>query len=168
MPLASDSRIKIAYEVEAEEEETTSPLARILISAKGDSDRGHKRRANEDSLLSVPERSLFAVADGMGGYHGGAVASALAVETVRQAFEREKFVGDLRSDKPVPRRAHELASAVLQANGPYFKPHGVTPSCRKWAPRSSPRASRPTSNASTSPTSATAAATACAAASCAS
>lgn len=121
VPLASDSRIKIAYEVEAQEEETTSPLARILISAKGDSDRGHKRRANEDSLLSVPERSLFAVADGMGGYHGGAVASSLAVETLRQSFERERFLGDLRSDKPVPRRAHELASAVLQANWAVFQ-----------------------------------------------
>jgi serine/threonine protein phosphatase PrpC len=121
VPLPSDSRIKIAYEQEAEEEETTSPLARILISARGDSDRGHKRRANEDSLLAMPERSLFAVADGMGGYHGGAVASSLAVETVRQSFERERFVGELQSDKPVPRRAKELASAVLQANWAVFQ-----------------------------------------------
>jgi len=126
--LASDSRVKVAYEQEAEEDETTSPLARILISAKGDSDRGHKRRANEDSLLFVPERSLFAVADGMGGYRGGLVASTLAVETLRQAFERENFVGELRSDSPIPRRGHELASGVLQANWAVFQAARADPS----------------------------------------
>jgi protein phosphatase len=111
----------VAYEDEAEEEETTSPLARILISARGDSDRGQKRRANEDSLLFVPERSLFGVADGMGGYRGGQIASSLAVETLRQSFERHRFIGDLRSDKPIPRRGRELASAVLQANWAVFQ-----------------------------------------------
>lgn len=127
-PVASDSRVKVAYELEAEEEEGTSPLARILISARGDSDRGHKRRANEDSMLFVPERSLFAVADGMGGYRGGAVASSLAVETLRQAFEREQFLGQLRSDKPIPRRGHELASGVLQANWAVFQAARADPS----------------------------------------
>jgi protein phosphatase len=127
-PLPSDSRVKVAYELEAEEDETTSPLARILISAKGDSDRGQKRRANEDSLLFVPERSLFAVADGMGGYRGGLVASSLAVETLRQSFEREQFLGQLRSDKPIPRRGHELASGVLQANWAVFRAARADPS----------------------------------------
>jgi serine/threonine protein phosphatase PrpC len=127
-PAASDSRVKVAYEHEAEEDEITSPLARILISAKGDSDRGHKRRANEDSLLFLPERSLFAVADGMGGYRGGAIASSLAVETLRQAFERESFVGQLRSEQAIPRRGHELASGVLQANWAVFKAARADPS----------------------------------------
>jgi len=120
-PVASDSRVKVAYELEAEEDETTSPLARILISAKGDSDRGRKRSANEDSLLFMPERSLFAVADGMGGYRGGAIASSLAVEALRQSFEQEQFIAELRSDKPLPRRGHELASGVLQANMSVFQ-----------------------------------------------
>jgi len=116
----SDSRIVISYEEEAEEEELTSPFARILVSARGDSDRGQKRRANEDSMLFLPERSLFAVADGMGGYAGGQVASSLAVETVRHAFEQESFVGDLRAEKPIPRRGRELACAMLQANWSVF------------------------------------------------
>lgn len=127
-PAASDSRVKVAYELEAEEDEITSPLARILISAKGDSDRGQKRRANEDSLLFMPERSLFAVADGMGGYRGGAIASTLAVETLRESFERERFLGELRSDKSIPKRGRELASGVLQANWAVFQAAKADPS----------------------------------------
>jgi protein phosphatase len=120
------SRIVLAYEDEAEEE-TTSPLARILVSARGDSDRGRTRPANDDSLLIMSECSLFAVADGMGGYAGGQVASSLAVETLRQAFERGSFVGELRADKPIPRRAQELASSILQSNWAVCDARRATP-----------------------------------------
>jgi serine/threonine protein phosphatase PrpC len=115
-PPRSESRVKICYEDEAEEDETTSPLARILITARADSDAGRTRTANEDSLLFFPERSLFAVADGMGGYEGGRVASALAVETLRQAFETESYGDLLSAERPIPRRGHELARAILRSN----------------------------------------------------
>lgn len=112
----SSSRVKVCFEDEADEDETTSPLARILLTARADSDCGKTRRENEDSLLFFPERSLFAVADGVGGYHGGRVASSLAVETLRQAFETESYGGRLDTERPIPRRGHELASAILQTN----------------------------------------------------
>lgn len=40
------------------------------------------REDNQDAAISLPELGLFAVADGMGGYAGGGVASRLALETM--------------------------------------------------------------------------------------
>ena len=39
-----------------------------------------RRSNNEDAYLAAPELGLFAVADGMGGYEGGEVASKVTVE----------------------------------------------------------------------------------------
>lgn len=143
----SDSRVTVFYEEDAEEEETTSPLAHILLSAKGDTDRGRTRPANDDSLLIMPECSLFAVADGMGGYAGGQVASSLAVETLRQVFERKSFVGELRADKPIPGRGRELASSMLQSNWAVCNARRATPALSKMgttlvAARFSPKKQR--------------------------
>jgi serine/threonine protein phosphatase PrpC len=110
------SRVELSFEEEAEVEEVTSPNVRILISAAGDSDKGRKRARNEDSLLVLPERSLFAVADGMGGHAGGEVASALAVDVLRDAFERNVFEARTESPVELPRRGRELACAIQMAN----------------------------------------------------
>ncbi|HET7538903.1 MAG TPA: protein phosphatase 2C domain-containing protein [Polyangiaceae bacterium] len=110
------SRIELSYEEDAEAEEVTSASARILLYAAGDSDQGRVRKRNEDSLLVMPERSLFAVADGMGGHRGGAVASSLAIDALQDAFDREAFEGRVQANGNVPRRARELAAAVHMTN----------------------------------------------------
>lgn len=110
------SRIDLSFQEGAEAEEVTEASARILLYAGGDSDRGRVRPRNEDCLLLMPERSLFAVADGMGGHRGGEVASTLAIDTLRDAFSRSAFEGQVRADGEVPRRAHELAAAVQMTN----------------------------------------------------
>ncbi len=117
-PPASDaaSKIEMIYEDEADVDEITSPIARILVHASGQSDGGKVRRRNEDSFLVLPERSLFAVADGMGGHAGGDVASKLAVETLRRAFDKSTFDGRTESATSVPRRGREIACAVQMAN----------------------------------------------------
>jgi serine/threonine protein phosphatase PrpC len=49
-----------------------------------------RRKNNEDRLCVLPELGLFAVADGMGGYEGGEVASALTIEQLSDFVQRNR------------------------------------------------------------------------------
>jgi len=140
---AETPSVKVIYEDEAEQEEVTLPHARILISAHAGSDPGRHRPRNEDSLLVIPERSLFVVADGMGGYEGGEVASSLAVETMRRAFETNTFEGNATADSSIPRRGREMACAIQMANqavlrcakdSPHLRNMGTTVIAARFSP----------------------------------
>lgn len=47
-----------------------------------------RRSNNEDAICARPDLGLFVVADGLGGYDGGEVASTLAVETIAELVRR--------------------------------------------------------------------------------
>jgi serine/threonine protein phosphatase PrpC len=49
-----------------------------------------RRKNNDDNLCVRPELGLFAVADGMGGYEGGEVASHLAIDELTEFVARNK------------------------------------------------------------------------------
>lgn len=74
----------------------------------GLSDKGLKREGNQDSFLIDDRLGLFIVADGVGGHFGGEVASALAVETVREVVSHPK-ASEFRP-KEVLAQAYEEAS----------------------------------------------------------
>ncbi|MCP3869687.1 MAG: serine/threonine-protein phosphatase [Gammaproteobacteria bacterium] len=72
-------------------------------------DKGLLRDNNEDALASFPEHGLVVLADGMGGYASGEVASHLAVETVGTMLLLDSRGATLRA-------AVEAANtAILQA-----------------------------------------------------
>lgn len=50
-------------------------------------DKGLVRDNNEDCYLSLPDKGIWLIADGMGGHEAGEVASAIVVDTVKQNAE---------------------------------------------------------------------------------
>ncbi|HEU4834437.1 MAG TPA: PP2C family serine/threonine-protein phosphatase [Pyrinomonadaceae bacterium] len=61
------------------------------------SDRGlnERRPLNEDAFLHDPTRSIFAVADGVGGAEAGEVASQTAIEVLDEAFRHQTNDADI-------------------------------------------------------------------------
>jgi len=121
--LPTDAPAKpIVVDDDAADDEPTRASPFILVSAAGQTDKGQKRKNNEDSYLVLDEHGLFVVADGMGGYAGGEVASALTVEMIEKAFKKQKFEGPPYDN--VPRRGSELARSIQMANkAVYDKAH---------------------------------------------
>jgi PPM family protein phosphatase len=76
---------------------------RVLVGAS--TDVGRVRERNEDGFLTL--EPLFAVADGMGGHRGGAVASRVALEVLGE-MEGDSMSGDGVADG--------LADMVTRAN----------------------------------------------------
>jgi len=60
----------------------TTVRRKILWRTAAETNVGMVRKVNEDSMLSKPEIGLWAVADGMGGYERGDVASKMIVQNL--------------------------------------------------------------------------------------
>lgn len=82
-------------------------------------DTGRVRDHNEDAIATNSEAGLLVLADGMGGYNAGEVASGIAVKTVygllSDAAMREKR-GEIESTSGFMRQSIALRDGVRRAN----------------------------------------------------
>jgi len=97
-----------------DDDEPTGPVPLILVSAVGRTDQGRRRKHNEDAFALAEDHGVFAIADGMGGYAAGEVASKMAIDTITNAYANQDFGGTPIAG--LPRRGDELVRAIQTAN----------------------------------------------------
>jgi PPM family protein phosphatase len=85
-----------------------TPDLRFDFACAARTDRGRVRPRNEDAFLCVPERGLFAVADGMGGHRGGDVASRTAIAALEHGLAGDPQAPDRALYEAVARAQHEI------------------------------------------------------------
>jgi protein phosphatase len=102
------------------------------LKCLGETDTGRVREHNEDTIALDADIGLLVLADGMGGYNAGEVASGIAVKTimnlVRESVERE----DLAATDPtsgLSRRSIVLRDAIQRANKIIFQTAKTQPQC---------------------------------------
>ena len=92
---------------------------RNRVQAVGLTDTGKVREHNEDSISWDGDIGLFVLADGMGGYNAGEVASGIAVKTivnlVQEAFAGQELEG-LEKTTGLHRPSIILRDAIARAN----------------------------------------------------
>ena len=95
----------------------------LLLRASSASDAGVGRTHNEDALLCRPDLGLFCVADGMGGFNAGEVASHVVIDTL------EKRLSD--ASVKLDRKSYEslVLSAVNEANAAVLRTSARRPEC---------------------------------------
>jgi len=89
------------------------------LTLVGQTDTGRVREHNEDTIATDPDVGLLVLADGMGGYNAGEVASGIAVKTitnlVREGLMREDLASIDRGTG-LSRPSIVLRDAITRAN----------------------------------------------------
>lgn len=105
---------------------------RNKLRCVGMTDTGKVREHNEDTIAYDPDIGLLVLADGMGGYNAGEVASGIAVRTivnqVRESIEREDLT-TVDKESGMSRPAIILRDAICRANKIIYQTARSQPQC---------------------------------------
>ena len=92
----------------------------IIVESASITDRGKKRKANEDALILEDAVGLYVVADGMGGHRAGDVASRLVVETIggyiKKSLGNDDHDQSADFDATLSHEANRLISGIRMSN----------------------------------------------------
>ncbi len=95
-------------------------------------DPGRVRDHNEDCIESRPEIGLYVLADGMGGYNAGEVASGMATSLIADGVQEEWHLREVdKLDREAAKKLAEttLAEHVARANAAFFNTSQNNPEC---------------------------------------
>jgi protein phosphatase len=102
------------------------------IRSVGLTDVGRVREHNEDTIGVDADIGLFVLADGMGGYNAGEVASGIAVKTVMSLVKEAVEHQDMSSADPetgMARPSIVLRDAIARANKIIYQTAKTQPQC---------------------------------------
>jgi protein phosphatase len=103
------------------------------VRCVGLTDTGKVREHNEDTIAADADIGLLVMADGMGGYNAGEVASGIAVKTivnlVRESLEREDLDAPRDGATGLSRPSIILRDAINRANKIIFQTAKTQPQC---------------------------------------
>ncbi len=97
------------------------------------SDTGRRREHNEDSTLSDCAQGLVVLADGMGGYEAGEVASAIAVTATHHQIKAglpHLPPGRLDKESGLTHESILVKKAIIQANSGIYNTAQSHPECQ--------------------------------------
>jgi PPM family protein phosphatase len=102
------------------------------IRSVGVTDVGRVREHNEDTIGVDSDIGLLVLADGMGGYNAGEVASGIAVKTVmslvKEAIERQDLTVDDK-ESGLSRPSILLRDSIMRANKIIYQTAKTQPQC---------------------------------------
>lgn len=107
-------------------------MTQFQLEMHATTDVGKRRKHNEDSVGTIPSHGIAILADGMGGYNAGEVASLMAVDIIGKTIKEQinkKPQAEIDSETGFTCESILARNAIKQANESIFQTAKNRPEC---------------------------------------